>query len=99
MENHQKYVFSICFAPWQDTFADAGDGDGGDHLGPLLDHFGTPYAKTKNNLKSISLKWHIIFFSPLFEKHHISPLFELKKRKACFREIQNVRNSKMVFKV
>ena len=28
MENHQKYDFSIFFAPWQETFADAGDWEG-----------------------------------------------------------------------
>ena len=27
--NHQTLFFSNCFVPWQETFADAGDGDGG----------------------------------------------------------------------
>ena len=27
---------------------------------------------------SISLKWHILIYSPLFEKQHLSPWFELK---------------------
>ena len=36
MENHQQCVFlSNLFAPWQETFADAVDGDGGDHLEPF----------------------------------------------------------------
>ena len=36
MENHHTYVFSNLFASWQETFADARDGDlGGDHLGPF----------------------------------------------------------------
>ena len=32
---------SNLFAPWQETFADAGDGDGmgGDHFGPFGIHF------------------------------------------------------------
>ena len=37
--------FSKLFAPWQETVADAGDGDGGgtiwDHLAPFRDDFGT----------------------------------------------------------
>ena len=35
IESHLKCVFSNCFAPWKETFADARDGDGGtirDHL-------------------------------------------------------------------
>ena len=47
IENHQQYVFLYTlFAPWQETFADAGDevgngcgGGGGGHLGPFQDHF------------------------------------------------------------
>ena len=30
------------------------------------------------NQNSISLKWHILPSSPLFEKHHISPQFKIK---------------------
>ena len=29
------FVFNL-FAPWQETFADAGDGEGGDHLGSIF---------------------------------------------------------------
>ena len=40
-ENHRKsstmYLFPICSPPWQETFADAGDGDGG--RGAIWNHF------------------------------------------------------------
>ena len=62
MENHQKCVFSNLFAPWQETFANAADGDGEgpfetmsdsfqDNFTSMLDqfqhHFKTHYAKKK----------------------------------------------------
>ena len=37
-------IFSIFVAPWQETFADAGDGDGGG--GPF---FSIPKVKIKNS--------------------------------------------------
>ena len=38
IEIHQnKIVFEYVFAPWQETFADAGDGDG--MGGTIWDHF------------------------------------------------------------
>ena len=41
IKNIKNMMFSIFFAPWQETFADAGDGDGegGDHFGSS--HFGS----------------------------------------------------------
>ena len=42
MEIIKKCFFSNLFAPWQETFADAGDGDGGPFgtiLDPFKDHF------------------------------------------------------------
>ena len=38
--NNVFFVIYNSFAPWQETFADAGDGDGGgDHLGQFWIHF------------------------------------------------------------
>ena len=47
-----KYVFFLSFfAPWQETFADAGDGDGGgDHLGSFYDHFRTIVEPPMQNI-------------------------------------------------
>ena len=37
---YKKYVSLICFAPWQETFADAGDGmTGGGSFGTILEPF------------------------------------------------------------
>ena len=41
IENHQNVFFLNFPAPWQETFADARDGDGGDHLGPFWKHLVT----------------------------------------------------------
>ena len=47
MEIIKNVFFSNLLAPWQETFDDAGDGDGGggrtiwDHLAQFWDHFGT----------------------------------------------------------
>ena len=52
IENDQQCVFFYLFAPWQETFADAGDGDGErgwDHLGP----FGTNLVSFWNHLRII----------------------------------------------
>ena len=38
-ERHQQNVFANLFAPWQETFADAGNGDG-DLGGTIWDHLG-----------------------------------------------------------
>ena len=36
IENDQtRFFFSTLFAPWQETSARDGDGDGGEHLGPF----------------------------------------------------------------
>ena len=35
IENHQKCVFFNLSAPWQETFADAGDGDEGGPFGTI----------------------------------------------------------------
>ena len=39
IEMHRKYIFFYLFAPWQDTLADAGDGDGGRGGGTIWDYF------------------------------------------------------------
>ena len=42
IENHQNCVFSNLFDPWQETFADAGDVDGGEGaFGTIWHHFRT----------------------------------------------------------
>ena len=69
-----------------------GMGIGGGHL----ETFTTILRKSQNplcqqimfiNQKSVSLKWYMLVFSPLFEKHHISPDFELKFANICSRFI------------
>ena len=70
---------SNLFAPWQEIFADARDGDGEGPFEIILesfeDHFRTPlYQQIMfSNPKSISLKRHILMFPPPFEKHHTNP--------------------------
>ena len=85
----KKYYYSVLFAPWQETFADAGDEDEGENiwvhfynsrfsLGSCWIHFSTILGppmlkKYVFNQKSISLKLHILTSSPLFDREHISP--------------------------
>ena len=81
-------LFLKKFASWQETFADARDGDDGgggniwDHFGIILGacwiHFGTilrrPMQKQKFvNPKSVSLKWRVLSSSPQFDRQYISP--------------------------
>ena len=40
---HDQTIFSKFVAPWQESFADAGDGDGGE---PFWDHFRTVLEHT-----------------------------------------------------
>ena len=88
-------LFYIFFAPWQETFTDAGWGAIWDHVAPLWDHFRTildpcwmhfriPLCQQIMffNQKYISLKWHILTSSPLFNKDHPSPYFALQMTKA-----------------
>ena len=69
-------LFSNLVAAWQETFADAGDGDGAgtiwDHFRKKLRPFQDPLCPRNLffNQKYISLKWHIITSSPLFEQHY-----------------------------
>ena len=75
--------FLMFFAPWQETFADAGDGDGmggtmWDHfkiiVGPFYDHFRTPMPiKYVFRPEITFLEIAHTTSSPLFEKHHTSP--------------------------
>ena len=79
--------FLNLFAPWQETFADARDGDGvglgwwvgsvGDHLGPKMEHFKTP-TKYVFQPKNDFLEMAHTIFSPLFAWQHISPWFTPK---------------------
>ena len=73
MENNNKCVFSIFVAPWQETFADARDGNGGgDHFGIILDPFGFNF---KTILGSHMPTYYffqpsLLASSPLFDKDH-----------------------------
>ena len=75
VENHPKLYFSNLVAPGWKTWLTPGMGMGGDHLEPLRTILGPLYVN-KNmffNQKLISLKWHILTSSPLFDKDHPSP--------------------------
>ena len=62
--------FSNLFAPWKETFADAGDVDGGgNHLGPVSDKrnvFGIRFFSFKKNKKQIYISKYV----HIYRKRH-----------------------------
>ena len=83
IETIKLVMFSNVSACWQETFVDAGDGDG---RGTIWDHFKTmlgPPMPTNYffNQKSISFKWHILIFL-LYSHDSISALDSHQKYQA-----------------